>query len=253
MSEVGTGYIVQVEISSWRGIEMSALDFSLEFYTKLYHRISFEKDELVHIKKGDRDLYYALLDTGYLGPGQLFCNIKIKDPEPRWGSNGQRPVILKRFTGKIVGGCASSHATASHAVQQNYDDGYKVDFNFLYGLPKADVAYIFYGKFIDQINSFDELTPEMLVSPDNNIISVTAGKLDKTAISNIVAGNKVLVLIPSDYNYVATKDNGIGGKVPFDTSIMGCNGEKQIAVDGVNYKIYGEFMTVSGELFIYVD
>jgi hypothetical protein len=63
----------------------------------------------------------------------------------------------------------------------------------------------------------------------------------------------VLVLIPSSYNYVATKDNGIGGKVPFDTSIMGCNGEKSVKVDGVTYRIYGEFMTVGGELFIYVD
>ena len=93
----------------------------------------------------------------------------------------------------------------------------------------------------------------MLLSSENSIISVSAGRMDKTPISNIVAGNKVVVLIPSEYGYVATKDNGIGGKVPFDTSIMGCNGEKQIVVDSQPYKIYGEFMTVSGELFIYVD
>lgn len=249
MEQPGIGYIVQVEIDSHRNTPMRDLEFSLEFYVYPNRRVRFSKDKLIRIERADGDAYYALLDSRVLGTGQLMCNVRISDPEPRW-AGGKRPVILKRNTGKTIG--ATGH-NAACAIQKNWEEGYKVDFNFVWGIPKPEVAYIFYGKFVDQIRSFDELTPEMLVSPDNHIISVSAGKMGKTPISDIVAGNKVLVLVPSDYGYVATKDNGIGGKVPFDTSIMGCNGEKQIAVDGTTYNIFGEFMTVSGELFIYVD
>lgn len=242
--------MIQVAIDSHRDTPMADLDFSLEFYVHPNRRKLVSKADMVRIDKTDgTSLFFVLLDTRTLGTGALMCNVRIADPEPRW-TGGARPVLLKRNTGIGVGG---AYSNPSSSIQKEWIEGYKVDFNSVWSIPKPEVAYIFYGKFIDQISSFDELAPEMLVSPDNNIISVTAGKMDKTAISDIVAGNKVLVLIPSDYGYTATKDNGIGGKVPFDTSIMGCNGEKQITVDGTTYNIYGEFMTVSGELFIYVD
>lgn len=246
----GIGKMIQVAINSHRDIPMADLEFSLEFYVHANRRKLVSKSDLVRIDRTDgTSLFYVLLDTRTLGQGALMCNVCIADPEPRW-KNGKRPVLIRRNTGiGIGGGVVSPH----NAIQKDWIEGYKIDFNIVWSIPKPEVAYIFYGKFIDQINSFDELTPEMLVSPQNKIISVTAGKMGKTPISDIVAGNKVIVLVPSDYGYVATKDNGIGGKVPFDTSIMGCNGEKQITVDGSTYNIYGEFMTVSGELFIYVD
>ena len=252
MSELGTGYIVQINIDSYRNTPMRDLNFSLEFYVQPNRRIYFSKQELVCIEKEEENLYFALIDSRLLNQGDLWCNVKIVDPEPQWISANARPVVIKRYTGINIGTPTSS-TSASRAVMKEWDQGYKIDFNIVWGLPKADVAYIFYGKFIDQIQSFDDLTPDMLLSPDNHIISVSAGKMGKTPISNLSAGNKVLVLIPSDYDLVATKDNGIGGKVPFDTTIMGCNGEKSITVDSTPYKIYGEFMTVSGELFIYVD
>lgn len=246
----GTGQMIQVSIDSCRGIPMKDLQFSLEFYVYANRRKRVEKDELVCINKTDGTAdYFVLLDTRTLGSGRLLCNVSIADPEPRW-KGGVRPVLIKRSTGISVGGGAS---TPSDAIQRDWVEGYKVDFNEVWSIPKPEVAYIFYGRFMDQISSFDDLTPEMLISPDNHIVSVTAGKMGKTPIGDIVPGNKVLVLIPSDYGYVATKDNGLGGKVPFDTSIMGCNGEKQIAVDNTTYNIYGEFMTVGGEIFIYVD
>lgn len=246
----GIGKMIQVAINSHRDIPMADLEFSLEFYVHVNRRKLVSKSDLVRIDKTDgTSLFYVLLDTRTLGQGTLMCNVSIVDPEPRW-KNGKRPVLIRRNTGIGIGsGVVSPH----NAIQKDWIEGYKIDFNIVWSIPKPEVAYIFYGKFVDQINSFDELTPDMLISPENKIVSVTAGKMGKTPISDIVAGNKVLVLVPSDYGYVATKDNGIGGKVPFDTSIMGCNGEKQITVDGSTYNIYGEFMTVSGELFIYVD
>lgn len=245
----GTGKMIQVSIDSHRDQKMQDMEFSLEFYVHANRRKAVSKNDLIRIDRTDgTSMFFVMLDTRTLGSGTLMCNIRITDPEARW--NGGRPVFIRRNTGCGVGGAADS---PSHSIQKDWEEGYKIDFNTVWAIPKPEVAYIFYGKFVDQINSFDELTPEMLVSPENKIISVSAGKMGKTPISDIVAGNKVLVLIPSDYGYVATKDNGIGGKVPFDTSIMGCNGEKQITVDGSTYNIYGEFMTVSGELFIYVD
>lgn len=250
MKLLGTGKMIQVAIDSHRDTPMADLEFSLEFYVYPNRRKLISKSDLIRIDRTDgTSLFYVLLDTRTLGEGTLMCNVHINDPEPRW-KGGKRPVLIRRNTGYGIGNTPDS---PNNAIQREWIEGYKIDFNTVWSIPKPEVAYIFYGKFVDQINSFDELTPEMLVSPENKIISVSAGKMGKTPISDIVAGNKVLVLIPSDYGYVATKDNGIGGKVPFDTSIMGCNGEKQIAVDGSTYDIYGEFMTVSGELFIYVD
>lgn len=250
MKRLGTGQMIQVAIDSHRDQTMQDLDFSLEFYVHINRRKLVSKSELIRIDKTDgTSLFYVLLDTRTLGAGPLMCNVNILDPEPRW-KGGKRPVLIKRSTGIAVGEGACNE---SHSIQKEWIEGYKIDFNVVWSIPKPEIAYIFYGKFVDQISNFDELTADMLLSPENKIISVTAGKMGKTPISNIVAGNKVLVLTPSEYGYVATKDNGIGGKVPFDTSIMGCNGEKQLVVDGSTYDIYGEFMTVSGELFIYVD
>ena len=250
MEGPGVGKMIQISINSHRDVQMQDLDFSLEFYVYANRRKQVLKSDLVRIDRTDgMSMFFALLDTRTLGSGELMCNVYISDPEPRWkGKN--RPVILRRDTGIGVGGAKGNDW---QSVQKEWVEGYKVDFNSVWSIPKPEVAYIFYGQFMDHIDSFDELTPEMLISPENRILSVTAGKMGKTPISDIVAGNKVLVLTPSEYGYVATKDNGIGGKVPFDTSIMGCNGEKQISVDGTEYDIYGEFMTVSGELFIYVD
>ena len=246
----GTGKMRQVSIDSHRDQSMKDMDFSLEFYVHANRRKRVSKNDLIRIDRTDgSSAFFVLLDTRTLGAGALMCNVYISDPESRW-KGGRRPVMICRNTGCGIG---SSPKSPKDAIQSDWIEGYKIDFNQVWSIPKPEVAYIFYGKFVDKITSFDDLTPEMLLSPDNTIVSVSAGKMGKTPISDIIAGNKVIVLIPSDYGYVATKDNGIGGKVPFDTSIMGCNGEKQIVVDGQPYKIYGEFMTVSGELFIYVD
>ena len=241
--------MIQVSIDSHRDQKMQDMEFSLEFYVHANRRKAVSKNDLIRIDRTDgTSMFFVMLDTRTLGSGTLMCNIRITDPEARW--KGGRPVFIQRNTGCGVGGAADS---PRHSIQKDWEEGYKIDFNTVWAIPKPEVAYIFYGKFVDQIDSFDELTPEMLLSSENTIISVSAGRMGKTPISDIIAGNKVLVLVPSEYGYVATKDNGIGGKVPFDTSIMGCNGEKQITVDGTPYNIYGEFMTVSGELFIYVD
>lgn len=117
--------------------------------------------------------------------------------------------------------------------------------------PEPDV-YILYGNILDNITSFSQITLEMLESSTNHIIKMKPQSLPKTSLGILEAGSKVIVLIPNGYNYVATKDNGIGEKVQFDESIMGSNGHS-IVLGNQTYKMYGEFMTIRGELFIYID
>lgn len=119
------------------------------------------------------------------------------------------------------------------------------------GIPEPEI-YILYGNILDEITAFSQITLDMIVSSTNHIIKIKPQTLPKTSLGTLQAGSKVVVLIPNGHEYVATKDNGIGGKVPFDESIMGANGQSISLGDNL-YKIYGEFMTVSGEIFIYID
>ena len=58
--------------------------------------------------------------------------------------------------------------------------------------------------------------------------------------------------MPKAKNYTVTKDNGFGGKMPFDEETAGANGI-DITINTVAYKLYGEILNAQGETFIYVD
>lgn len=250
MSQPGTGYIIQVSIDSHRDTPMKDLNFSMEFYVHPNRRKPVSKNDLVRIDRTDgTSLFYAMLDTRTLGAGQLMCNVCISDPEPRWKGSA-RPVLIKRNTGISVGG---GRCNESQALQKDWDQGYKIDFSMAWGIPKAEVAYIFYGHLVNQITSYADITGDMLVSPDNHIISVTAASMGKTSCGVMGEGDKVVVLIPADTAYEATKDNGFGGQMAFNTQLLGSNGESTVVIDGVQYRAYGEMMTTEGEMFIYVN
>lgn len=250
MELVGIGYMIETTIESYRGVAMRDLDFELSFFVYTNRREKFRKSDLIHIEQSDGDRYYAFLDTRKVGEGELMCDITIKDPEARW-PGGARPVVLRHSTGKFIGArCGNSFRNNTCNA---YEEGYKVSFNFVWGLPKAEVAYIFYGHLVNQLTSYADITSDMLVSPDNHIVSVSAGKMGKTSCGMMDEGDKVVVLIPVDTDYTATKDNGFGGQMAFNTQIMGSNGENVVTVDGVQYRAYGEMMTTEGEMFIYVN
>lgn len=246
----GIGYIIETNIDNAKGLDIRDIDFTLSFFVHTNRRVTFRKSDLVHIEMEDGDKYYAFLDTRKVGSGELMCDITIKDPEPRW-TGGARPVVLRHSTGKVIG--ASCGHSMRRATCGAYEEGYKVSFNFVWGLPKAEVAYIFYGHLVNQLTSYADITSEMLVSPENHIVSVSAGKMGKTSCGMMEEGDKVVVLIPVDESYTATKDNGFGGQMPFNTQIMGSNGENIVTIDGVQYRAYGEMMTTEGEMFIYVN
>lgn len=245
----GTGYIIEITIDSVKGTLMRDLDFSVSFFVYTNRRETFHKNDLIHIQMDKGDKYYALLDSGRVGNGELKCDITIKDPEPRW-AGGVRPVVLRHSTGKIIGANCGNFLKNTCGL---YEEGFKVAFNFVWGIPKADVAYIFYGHLVNQLTSYADITSDMLVSPENHIVSVSSGKMGKTSCGVMEEGDKVVVLIPVDTDYTATKDNGFGGQMPFNTQILGSNGENIVTIDGVKYRAYGEMMTTEGEMFVYVN
>lgn len=251
MAEVGTGYIIGINIESLRGTEMVNLDFSAKFYVWPDRYVRLNKSEMVCIKQGEKRMYFALVDSSVIGRGELMCTLELKDKEPMW-ANQSRPVIINKSTGIFIGGCGHKRSRPHSCGCEEYDEGYRISYNHVYSIPKAD-AYIFYGSIVDQINSFGEITEDMLISPDNNIIQVDASTMGKTSVGQLTAGQKVVVAIPVDYSYKARKDNGFGGKVEFSEQIMGANGGVTTTIGGIKYKLYGEFLAVNGEMFIYVD
>ena len=255
MADIGTGYIIEVDVESLNGHSMADIDFTVEFFVYSNRKKIFRKKDLVCVQHEDRDSYYALLNSAEIGSGMLMARVTIQDPVAQW-TGGLRPVILTQSTGKMIGGSGHSNyhvACGSVSASRDFDEGYRVSYNFVFGLPEPEAAYIFYGSLVDQIDRMDDITPDMLVNPENHIVSVKAGKMGKTSCGEIGIGSKVVVLIPDNTSYKATKDNGFGGKMAFSTLLMGANGESKVEIDGVTYRVYGELMAVSGEVFIYVD
>ena len=81
----------------------------------------------------------------------------------------------------------------------------------------------------------------------------TMGKTSLGLASNTAEGDYCIVLVPKESGYTVTKDNGIGGKVIFATDVAGANGDVELTVNNVVYKVYGEILLSQGQMYIYVD
>lgn len=82
--------------------------------------------------------------------------------------------------------------------------------------------------------------------------------LGKTRINGVLGGDYLCVIVPANSNYVATIDDGFGGKTSFatygGTDNFNVNGETLTnQIDGVSYKIYGVSIPTDGFYDIYVD
>ena len=77
------------------------------------------------------------------------------------------------------------------------------------------------------------------------------GRVD---LGNVPAGTFTTVLLPNALK--AYKDDGFGGKVPFELNNgitgSGANGAT-VTLGGVEYNVYGEFNLVAGKTFIYIE
>ncbi len=98
--------------------------------------------------------------------------------------------------------------------------------------------------------NFKDITIEM-IKHEESVIQTSLEPLEKASMGNVPEACFMIVAIPKESGFVAMKDNGFGGLIPFDESILGVNGI-EVKYDDVDYVIYGEFSLVSGERFIYV-
>lgn len=81
----------------------------------------------------------------------------------------------------------------------------------------------------------------------------TMGKTSLGLPDDTAEGDYCIVLVPKESGYTVTKDNGIGGKVIFATDVAGANGDVELTVNNVVYKVYGEMLLAQAQIFIYVD
>lgn len=120
---------------------------------------------------------------------------------------------------------------------------------------EAVTPQMYYGYISAELSDYSDITDAMIKASveGGTVVQQDLQTLDKTAIGGLSAGDSLVVLLPLSSGYVATSDSGIGTKVPFITEVMGANGEITLDIEGVTYKVYGEFMLLSGTKYIYVD
>lgn len=116
-------------------------------------------------------------------------------------------------------------------------------------LPVADVG----GRVIQ----YNAITEAMILkgAADGKLTKSTPHTLGKTSLglaSTTAMGDYQIVVVPTAKNYSVTRDNGIGGKVPFSEETAGANGI-DITINTVPCKLYGEILIAQGETFIYID
>ena len=81
----------------------------------------------------------------------------------------------------------------------------------------------------------------------------TMGKTSLGLPSQTTVYDYCIVLVPKESGFTVTKDNGIGGKVIFSTEVAGANGDVELTVNNVVYKVYGAILLSQGQMYIYVD
>lgn len=98
---------------------------------------------------------------------------------------------------------------------------------------------------------YNAITAEMIKTAAN----VEKKKVGKLAdyVANCQDNDYMIIAIPKDSIRVGKKDNGFGGHVVFDTETSGANGEVELEIDGVMYKLYGEICLSAGTFKLQVD
>ena len=104
-----------------------------------------------------------------------------------------------------------------------------------------------YGNVVD----FKDITIEMIKHEESSI-NETKEVVGKTSLGVVPEACFMIVAIPKESNLIAMKDNGFGGLIPFDESVLGVNGI-EVKYDNVDYLVFGELTLVSGERFFYLE
>ena len=232
---IGTGLIIEVDIRALKG---EVPDFSLEFYVERGgQRVSYDKNNLVRIETEEGARFYAFVDSYIVGRGNLMCAVTMCDKEPLFP---ERKVEFVAFTGVMVGGCNCAHTKVTRCGD------FEFSFSCVEDIPKDTMAGVYCGIIKEQITGYEYITEAMV---KRDLTFATIENVENVTIS-VAPGDKVVILVPLNDTIVPMKDNGFGGKMAFDTKLMGANGDVILRIGYVDYKVYGEFMTVAGDIKI---
>lgn len=229
---IGTGYIIEVKIDE--RLHVRSLDFYIE---RGGEHVVVNKSDLVRIDTEEGTKWFAMVAP--MGRGHLMCCVDAVDNEPLWQG---RPQVFRVYTGISIGACMCD------AGQTTNCGGYEFGFKVVNDIPKDSAARLYVGIIKEEIMGYGYIT-EAMIKSCCEVLPVGIAE----RVLNVVAGDKVVVLVPKNENMSATKGDGLGGKMPFDTSVMGCNGEITMKIGYNDYKVYGEFMTVGGNFKIFID
>ena len=119
---------------------------------------------------------------------------------------------------------------------------------------ESKLANVFYGYFPYTVNTglmnYADIELEYIQHEDA-VIEEANGMLGKTSIGLVPEACFIVVAIKEGLNLVAKKDDGIGGLVNFDESVVGANGVR-VEFEGEAYLLFGEYTIIDGERFVYV-
>lgn len=104
---------------------------------------------------------------------------------------------------------------------------------------------------------YSEVTGDYILKCVNEyktITKVVATTMERTSFGVVPKYSMLLIAVPSDSGLVVTKDNGLGGKVPFGLD-PGTNGDFEIDIEGKLYKLYGEYQnySIANNKYFYID
>ena len=123
--------------------------------------------------------------------------------------------------------------------------------------PTEPTEYMYYGRLtLDEVGgrpiSYNQITNTMITT-GANVTKTTPKTMGKTGFGVGNTYDHLIVVVPASKGYTVTKDNGFGGKMPFNEDLFGSSNGIPININGVDYLLYGEAMTAAGQLFFYID
>lgn len=126
-------------------------------------------------------------------------------------------------------------------------------------IPVVLLDNIYYGLItpasLDNWNKVQQYVDQELTTEVINALQ-TSRQLPLSINQSLEIDNTVkmfVVLVPTLYNLSVKKDMGFGGKIEFEGSYWYANGNATVIINNVEYKVYGQMYTTSGDITIYVN
>ena len=113
-------------------------------------------------------------------------------------------------------------------------------------------GYIPYEAHKGLFVSYEDITIDLIKDEAAVMQAIEPVPMGEVSMGEIPEFALIIVLVPLLAKLNVKKNNGMGSRVQFDESVSGANGIS-FMMDGIEYLLFGEFATVSGERLIFID